>query len=648
MQNKEICEEKSVNEKNLEVFNRYFPGCLSMENDGKLTLDVGRLKALLGDFSEIKEEGYGLDFVGKKIALNQAFKKNNKILKPLNKSTSKHILIKGDNLDALKILKQSYSEKIKMIYIDPPYNTKNDSFIYSDDFSQSNEEVLKTLDYSKEKLDYIKNLFGSKCHSGWLSFMYPRLLLAKDLLKQDGVIFISIDDNECANLKILCDEIFGEGNFVAEMPRLTKKAGKSTNQIAKNHDYVLCYQKNSINFKQIDIDENDYSLKDEFYNERGGYKLNQNLDYNSLQYNKKMDYEIVISNKKFYAGGLETYIERQKGNFGTIDWVWRWSKAKFDFGLANGFVEVKNNRIYTKTYTKAKISDSKPYKIEYFNRTKNISSIEFLDNKYSNDMSNKKLQSIFNVKNIFDYSKPVELISFLIDQTTEKGDIILDFFAGSGTTAHAVLESNKSDYQKLSEGGNGLNAAFKERRFILVQLDEKIDPKKNKSAHDFCLNTLKSPSPSIFDITEERIKRAGAKIKEACTHLDVGFRAFEIIDDETHDKNLNEANQKDLFAYSNPKKRETQTILIKLLCCENLELTTPISCLIENALYLAQNTAFIVGDIEMSEVLENLKDKGVEKISMYMPAISNDRLCLELGSNLLDLKLESGDLKIRG
>ncbi|QTO98238.1 site-specific DNA-methyltransferase [Helicobacter pylori] len=653
MQNKEICEEKSVNEKNLEVFNRYFPGCLSIENDNQLTLDTKKLKALLGDFSEIKEEGYGLDFVGKKIALNQAFKKNHKILKPLNESTSKHILIKGDNLDALKILKQSYSEKIKMIYIDPPYNTKNDNFIYGDDFSQSNEEILKTLDYSKEKLDYIKNLFGLKSHSGWLSFMYPRLLLARDLLKQDGVIFISIDDNEAAQLKLLCDEIFGEGNFVAEMPRLTKKAGKSTNQIAKNHDYVLCYQKNSINFKQIDIDENDYSLKDEFYNERGGYKLNQNLDYNSLQYNKKMDYEIIIGNEKFYAGGLETYIERQKGNFGTIDWVWRWSKAKFDFGLANGFVEVRNNRIYTKTYTKAKISDSKPYKIEYFNRTKNISSIEFLDNKYSNDMSNKKLQSIFNVKNIFDYSKPVELISFLIEQTTEKGDIILDFFAGSGTTAHAVLESNKSDYQKLSEGGglfNGLNAAFKERRFILVQLDEKIDPKKNKSAHDFCLNTLNSTSPSIFDITEERIKRAGAKIKEACPNLDVGFRAFEIIDDETHanDKNLGEAHQKDLFAYSNLDRMETQTILIKLLGCEGLELTTPIICLIENALYLAENTAFIVGDIEMSEVLENLKDKGVEKISMYMPAISNDRLCLELGSNLFDLKLESGDLKIRG
>lgn len=197
-----------------------------------------------------------------------------------------------------------------------------------------------------------------------------------------------------------------------------------------------------------------------------------------------------------------------------------------------------------------------------------------------------------------------------------------------------------------------MNAAFKERRFILVQLDEKIDPKNknNKSAYDFCLNTLKSLSPSIFDITEERIKRAGAKIKEACPNLDVGFRAFEIIDDETHanDKNLSQAHQKDLFAYSNPDKMETQTILIKFLGCEGLELTTPIICLIENALYLALNTAFIVGDIEMSEVLENLKDKGVEKISVYMPAISNDRLCLELGSNLLDLKLESGDLKIRG
>ncbi|GAA8366258.1 site-specific DNA-methyltransferase [Helicobacter pylori] len=633
MQNKEINQEKSVNEKNLEIFNRYFPGCLSMENDNQLTLDTKKLKALLGDFSEIKEEGYGLDFVGKKIALNQAFKKNHKILKPLNESTSKHILIKGDNLDALKILRQSYSEKIKMIYIDPPYNTKNDNFIYEDDFSQSNEETLKTLDYSKEKLDYIKNLFGSKCHSGWLSFMYPRLLLAKDLLKQDGVIFISIDDNECAQLKLLCDEIFGEGNFVADFIRKTK----STTNDAKTgvnyqHEFLLCYAKNK-----------------EFVNLLGGEKNLENYKNPDNDPNGawiSADPSAKSGNMKTgYFGVTNPYTN--KVDYPPVGMFWRFSQNTIQKHIDEGRIcfkkEHKDNErgfIY------------KRYLKDLKTTQKTFDSLIFSDNCYMNQTATKELLSL-GMGEYFPYPKGVDFMAKIVEHATEKGDIILDFFAGSGTTAHAVLESNKSDYQKLSEGGglfNGLNAAFKERHFILVQLDEKIDPKKNKSAYDFCLNTLKSTSPSIFDITEERIKRAGAKIQEACPHLDVGFRAFEIIDDETHanDKNLSQAHQKDLFAYSNPKKMETQTILIKLLGCEGLELTTPIICLIENALYLALNTAFIVGDIEMSEVLENLKDKGVEKISMYMPAISNDRLCLELGSNLNELKLESGDLKIRG
>lgn len=643
MQNKEICGEKSVFEKNLEVFNRYFPGCLSIENDGKLTLDAGRLKALLGDFSEIKEEGYGLDFVGKKIALNQAFKKNNKILKPLNESTSKHILIKGDNLDALKILRQSYSEKIKMIYIDPPYNTKNDSFIYSDDFSQSNEEVLKTLDYSKEKLDYITNLFGSKCHSGWLSFMYPRLLLAKDLLKQDGVIFISIDDNECAQLKLLCDEIFGEENFVACLKWKKKKQPSFLSKVAVILEYILVYAKDFSLIDKLGLDNisdsdkpiinTSNNLSKRYFKKGIRVKSDLNFIKSGKYQNKTMTIEFM--NDIFIENG------RTKNDFECI--------GKFRTGQENINEFIEKDLIFiTKN-----LGIRRDLLEEEQSNKKTIT--DLLTEWGQNQDATNELNILFNNssdESIFSNPKPTKLISRLIELSTNEGDIILDFFAGSGTTAHAVLESNKSDYQKLSERGlfNGLNAAFKERRFILVQLDEKIDPKKNKSVHDFCLNTLKSPSPSIFDITEERIKRAGAKIQEACPYLDVGFRAFEIIDDETHanDKNLSQAHQKDLFAYSNPKKRETQTILIKLLCCENLELTTPISCLIENALYLALNTAFIVGDIEMSEVLENLKDKGVEKISMYMPAISNDRLCLELGSNLLDLKLESGDLKIRG
>ncbi|GAA8200344.1 hypothetical protein HpBT148_01730 [Helicobacter pylori] len=435
MQNKEIGGEKSVNEKNLEIFNRYFPGCLSVENDNKLTLDTGKLKALLGNFSEIKEEGYGLDFVGKKIALNQAFKKNNKILKPLNESTSKHILIKGDNLDALKILKQSYSEKIKMIYIDPPYNTKNENFIYGDDFSQSNEETLKTLDYSKEKLDYIKNLFGSKCHSGWLSFMYPRLLLAKDLLKQDGVIFISIDDNECAQLKLLCDEIFGEGNFVADFIRKTK----STTNDAKTgvnyqHEFLLCYAKNKefVNLLGGEKNLENYKNPD---NDPNGAWINDNPSAKSGNV------------KTGYFGVTNPYTN--KVDYPPVGMFWRFSQNTLQKHIDEGRICFKKKHKENERgfIYKRYLKDLKTTK-------KTFDSLIFSDNCYMNQVATKELLSL-ELAEYFSYPKGVDFMAKIVEHATEKGDIILDFFAGSGTTAHAVLESNKSDYQKLSEGGGG-------------------------------------------------------------------------------------------------------------------------------------------------------------------------------------------------
>ncbi|GAA9598726.1 hypothetical protein UBN86_01790 [Helicobacter pylori] len=433
MQNKEIGGEKSVNEKNLEVFNRYFPGCLSVENDNKLTLDTKKLKALLGDFSEIKEEGYGLDFVGKKIALNQAFKKNNKILKPLNESTSKHILIKGDNLDALKILKQSYSEKIKMIYIDPPYNTKNENFIYDDDFSQSNEEVLKQLDYSKEKLDYIKNLFGSKCHSGWLSFMYPRLLLAKDLLRQDGVIFISIDDNEAAQLKLLCDEIFGEGNFVADFIRKTK----STTNDAKTgvnyqHEFLLCYAKNKefVNLLGGEKNLENYKNPD---NDPNGAWINDNPSAKSGNV------------KTGYFGVTNPYTN--KVDYPPVGMFWRFSQNTLQKHIDEGRICFKKKHKENERgfIYKRYLKDLKTTK-------KTFDSLIFSDNCYMNQVATKELLSL-ELAEYFSYPKGVDFMAKIVEHATEKGDIILDFFAGSGTTAHAVLESNKSDYQKLSEGG---------------------------------------------------------------------------------------------------------------------------------------------------------------------------------------------------
>ncbi len=486
MQNKEIGGEKSVNEKNVEVFNRYFPGCLSIENDNQLTLDTKKLKALLGDFSEIKEEGYGLDFVGKKIALNQAFKKNHKILKPLNESTSKHIFIKGDNLDALKILKQSYSEKIKMIYIDPPYNTKNENFIYGDDFSQSNEEILKQLDYSKEKLDYIKNLFGSKCHSGWLSFMYPRLLLAKDLLKQDGVIFISIDDNECAQLKLLCDEIFGEGNFLSSLTWLKGNAQNDAQYFQNNYENILAYAKHiealNLNRMASKKEVKVFCENDKYYYEGSGFvsgNTNSDLNHHALcgytiYYNSTtkdlqifMDYDIEkakTSNneKEVYRPFNQNLINQ---GYNAIrppkkeKLLGRWvvSFEKFQNLISENKILIKQNRnnfsISRKEWLDAKQVKQNENGEFYAILDKSSPARNVIEN-IGGGNGTKEVNALFNQK-VFNNPKPLKLINRLIELSTNEGDIILDFFAGSGTTAHAVLESNKSDYQKLSEGGGG-------------------------------------------------------------------------------------------------------------------------------------------------------------------------------------------------
>ncbi len=479
MQNKEISEEKSVNEKNVEVFNRYFPGCLSIENDNQLTLDTKKLKALLGDFSEIKEEGYGLDFVGKKIALNQAFKKNNKILKPLNKSTSKHILIKGDNLDALKILKQSYSEKIKMIYIDPPYNTKNENFIYGDDFSQSNEEVLKTLDYSKEKLDYIKNLFGSKCHSGWLSFMYPRLLLAKDLLKQDGVIFISIDDNEAAQLKLLCDEIFGEGNFLSSLTWLKGNAQNDAQYFQNNYENILVYAKHvealSLNRMASKKEVKVFCENDKYYYEGAGLSmgggdggslenrpnLGYTFYYNPLTKNIKpiMDYDREDAKKHtdIYKDNIDLiekgYIPIRPPKMGVGNGRWKWALEKSLNELDRILIKKgKNGYSVLRKEWVNKNQVKQNENGEFYAILDKSSPARNVIENIGGGNGTKEVNALFNQK-IFNNPKPLKLISRLIELSTNEGDIILDFFAGSGTTAHAVLESNKSDYQKLSEGG---------------------------------------------------------------------------------------------------------------------------------------------------------------------------------------------------
>lgn len=363
----------------------------------------------------------------------------------LSESEDYNFLLEGDNLHSLYLLEKTHRGKIDVIYIDPPYNTGNKDFKYDD--------------------NYVDEEDGFK-HSKWLSFMANRLRLAKSLLSKDGIIFMSIDDNEQAQLKMLSDTIFGDSNFIIEMPRQTKKSGKTTGSFSKNHDYVLVYVKDNKDVFRMEehIDDN-YKYEDEFVEERGKYKLNQTLDYDSLSYSASLDYPLEVEGEIFYPGGdYNKYLERKDGNHKRADWAWRWNKKLFDFGYDNGFIVIKRKndgtaRIYTKTYLNAKIKKDKQgeYYIDFEKKTKPMSSIELTENIYSNDRAKKDL-AFFGLEDEFDYSKPVELIKKLIKCHKNKNAIVLDFFAGSGTTGQATLIAN------IEDGGN--------RRFILCTNNE--------------------------------------------------------------------------------------------------------------------------------------------------------------------------------
>lgn len=365
--------------------------------------------------------------------------------------------------------------------------------MYEDDFT---DPLARYKEVTQQTTKSNPETMG-RYHTNWLNMMYPRLRLAANLLRDDGVIFISIDDHEVFNLKKVCDEVFGEENFVICFPRVTKKAGKTTDDIAKNHDFILMYTKNSITTYNLQSHTDEgFKFSDEFVSERGMYKLNQTLDYDSLQYSPSLDYPIEINGEIFYPGNsYEKYMERKNGNYARADWAWRWSKELFDFGYKNGFIVIKRyndySRIYTKTYQNAKIvKKGDTFVIEKIQRTKALSSLEFIENEYSNDNSKKNLSTLF-ASNVFDYSKPVSLLKFLCKFTTSNDDIILDFFSGSATTAHAVMQLNAED------GGS--------RQFIMVQLPEVCDEKSE---------AYKAGYKNICEIGKERIRRAGKKINE--------------------------------------------------------------------------------------------------------------------------------------
>ena len=571
-------------QRNIDLIGKLFPNAITeVKRDGKVehAIDFDVLRQELSDsIVEGREERYQFTWPDKKKAMLAANAPITATLRPVVADSfgkdgtpggfdSENLYIEGDNLEVLKLLQETYLGKVKMIYIDPPYNTGND-FVYEDDFAQSAADYMDNSgQYDEEGNRMVTNTESNgRFHTDWLNMIYPRLKLAKDLLAEDGVIFISIDDNEIENSLKVCSEVFGKENYLACFPRVTKKAGKTTEAIARNHDYLLSYAKSSAVKLYLPSHTDDgFKFSDEFIDTRGKYKLNQTLDYDSLQYSASLDYPITVKGKTFYPGqSYEKYLERQKGNHARADWAWRWSKELFEFGLKNGFIVIKDyeshSRIYTKTYQNCKIvKKGNGFQLEYMERTKAISTLEFIENEYSNDNSKKNITQVFDAA-VFDYSKPVELLKTITSYATSMSDVVLDFFSGSATTAHAVMKLNAED------GGH--------RKFIMVQLPEKTDEKSE---------AYKAGYKNICEIGKERIRRAGRKIKEdagltAPADLDIGFRCLRL--DESNMKPVyytpEETQQQDLFSLVDNVKsdRTPEDLLFQVMLDLGVLLSSPI------------------------------------------------------------------------
>ena len=497
------------------------------------------MKEELGDFEEVGIERYELNWAGKQNAkkvVQQGI--GNKTLKFVEKDsknadTTENIYIEGNNLEVLKLLRQNYYNSIKMIYIDPPYNTGND-FVYNDTFKMDKKESDKAegiISENNEKLQ--KNQKSTnRYHANWLNMMYPRLKLARDLLTDDGVIFISIDDNEQANLKKLCDEIFGEENFVVDLKWLNKEGGGSSDSklFRVKDEHILLYSKNitQLEIKGLSPSNVDrYNKSDEYFEERGKYYL-QKLGMGSIQYSKSMDYPILMEDG--------TFLYPSDNNSGKKA-IWRWSKEKYEWGVKNGYIVARQDRngkwvLYTKQYLNADNDGN------IINRTQVPMGIIF---DFSSTQASKELKKL-ELNEYFDYSKPTNLIKYLIERI-EKNGIILDFFSGSATTAHAVMQLNSED------NGN--------RKYIMVQLPETTDEK---------LEAFKAGYKNIAEIGKERIRRAGEKIKQEIEEYnsnlklgeepkkvpDIGFKVFKVDDTNIKWYDMENFNEESQYSFDDP------------------------------------------------------------------------------------------------
>ena len=482
----------------------------------KRAVNFELLKQMLSSDVVDGDEAYEFTWVGKKAAIVEANKPIRKTLRPCiaeskDWDNTENLYIEGDNLEVLKLLQESYLGKVKMIYIDPPYNTGND-FIYADDFMRSQEEENEQMGmYDEDENRLFKNTdTNGRFHSDWCSMIYSRLHLAKNLLTDNGVIFISIDDSEVKNLKNICDEVFGASNFVAQLIWQNKKGGgNDSTHIAIEHEYILTYAKNiSLLGEFYEAYSDDYIKRYKEEDEIGRYFWDTFKRKAGKQY-----YPITCPD-----GTILEYDE--DGN--AISWLR--SKARFDSDIAAGEVRIIKIGEKWSVQFKQRIPLGKTPRSIFTTET-------VIDNRGTTSTGASDVYDYFK-KDVFSNPKPVDLIRFLLGFGLSESDIVLDFFSGSGTTAEAVMRSNL-------EGGKN--------KFILVQLPEKIDPLLNSSSANAkrvaenavsILDEIKRPH-LLTELAKERIRRAGDKIKSespmTTQDLDIGFRVLKLDDSNMKD-----------------------------------------------------------------------------------------------------------------
>ena len=619
---------------NLEVLRKHFPQAIETDSEGRIRINAAALQIAIDPANpagiQVEEDGFELRWVGKREAYHSAFVPVQKIVEPQSADskqwdTTGNLLIKGDNIDALRLLRQSYFGKVKLIYIDPPYNTQSDAFIYRDDFTAKQGEVLAQLGYAKDNIDYIQNIYGARTHSGWLSFMYPRLLLAKDLLRDDGVIFISIDDNEQAQLKLLCDEVFGQENFIASFVWQHRKSSQNDVDVSLSHNYILTYARNREEclLSPLGIDESKFSNPD---NDPRGEWVADPMDAPGIRENLAYPISNPNTGEIFYPPNARH---------------WRFTQEKFQQAIA------ENRIIFGKT------GKSKPQFKRFKSEAheKGVSPFTIWTDWGTATEGTKELLDTFAGAKIFETPKPTRLIKEICKLAAGNDSIVLDFFAGSGTTAEAVMRLNAED------GGN--------RQFILVQIPQPIDAKKQKEAHTFVTETLGKSEATIFEITAERIRRAGAKINADKPEVDTGFRVFELVADPDAlilDKPLQDSTQADLAALqaqiATPQPAQLPRVLHNLLLAEGLPLTTRIAPvhnaqIAEGCLYLAADVLLVVKAVPMDALTDTLRalqaaGTPVHYLTVYAPWVDDNNFHLGIQSVASTLGFSDDKLRLRG